>query len=442
MLNDGSILLSHLQKYGLDLVPHSTKIRAVTAKRTFHPGSEIARWLPLAVVPLPDHAQKLCHQCLETAKSRCSRCKKAWFCGTACFQNAWSEWHKVTCGADVKLDAEGLMLLKVTIALKGQKGAVGEAFLSLPTHINELSAQVIARFRQIAAQVHGLIPEVDVEILLSYLCRFRCNNFSVVDAQLFPVAEGTYPFGSLLNHACRPNAVALYDGNTQVIRVLEKIEVGEEVSVAYMDVIHGKLARQAALRETYAFNCQCTRCLGDDWVDSLLEIDGRKTGIEVEEDLTKCEVNSPSIASTFASTVITTYLNSRSDRLKANELPQDILILPYSLVDAVSHANARFQKCITYGHWEGAGHLGRFILAVYLLAYPRNHPMTGLHAFSLGKCLWNCSNLAATQEAIKFLSLATTVLELNLRGNRTGEKVVNEAKALLHEAQKECRRMS
>ena len=48
------------------------------------------------------------------------------------------------------------------------------------------------------------------ECLDALLCRFRVNNFAIVDDVMSAAGAGVYPAGALLNHSCAPNCVLVY----------------------------------------------------------------------------------------------------------------------------------------------------------------------------------------------------------------------------------------
>src|SRR6185312_2607141 len=92
-----------------------------------------------------------------------------------------------------------------------------ETFSGLMDHKNNYSQDILEYFNQVATAVLNDLSSIKnfnksnltTDDLVSYLCIFGCNNFTVHDNQIFPVGEGTYPVGSLFNHSCYPNAVVM-----------------------------------------------------------------------------------------------------------------------------------------------------------------------------------------------------------------------------------------
>ncbi|RUP50680.1 hypothetical protein BC936DRAFT_138128 [Jimgerdemannia flammicorona] len=496
-------LLCYLDHHGLSLdhcPSDPTKFRAVHARRHFSRGSTVITSQPLAAIPLPQTKSDYCNRCFKPDRlQRCSKCKVDLFCGKECFTEAWKEWHRYTCRiptktnskpvpddndnddlglsntiyGDGKLDEE--MLVRVALALAvqrkvlapPQKGPAAQqtdpsvetpvvtlsAFSTLMSHADLHPPSTIARYKTLARgailnPVFNAIPDCDLSMLdlTTYLCRFRCNNFAVHDAQLFAIGEGTYPVGSLFNHSCRPNAVVAYKGATQVLRCIEDVEPGEEVVIGYVDPANGRAARRQKLREKYFFTCVCERCCegeagGVAFLDEMLgeaqtELEraqemmngtpsATQKWIEAEIRRWKQEQNkydaltpqqilassNPLTLPAFASLVLNTlvpaiYQTSITDstptpkttyndlltallaHLHARPAPKHVSRNPTMLRTLVT-ATRLFYDRIAEDAWDEAGRLGMYVLAVYLLMYPRYHPMVGLHTLTLAKCLWN-----------------------------------------------------
>lgn len=70
--------------------------------------------------------------------------------------------------------------------------------------------------------------------------------------------------GSRCNHSCRPNMTWSFKQKTHlVLRTLRDVAPGEQLTIAYLDVVAPASQRAAALRQQYAFSCQCPRCNRD-----------------------------------------------------------------------------------------------------------------------------------------------------------------------------------
>ncbi|KAL0608884.1 Histone-lysine N-methyltransferase SMYD3, partial [Plecturocebus cupreus] len=74
-------------------------------------------------------------------------------------------------------------------------------------------------------------------------------------------------FISLLNHSCDPNCSVVFNGPHLLLRAVRDIEVGEELTICYLDMLMTSEERRKQLRDQYCFECDCFRCQTQDkWV--------------------------------------------------------------------------------------------------------------------------------------------------------------------------------
>ena len=82
-----------------------------------------------------------------------------------------------------------------------------------------------------------------------------------------------------MDHSCCPNANVLFDGRNLIFRALKDfhshhgcdvedceysgiyLDMGKEVTIAYIDVMEHTSVRIKKLQNQYYFTCQCVRCL-------------------------------------------------------------------------------------------------------------------------------------------------------------------------------------
>ncbi|KAF9586394.1 hypothetical protein BGW38_005825 [Lunasporangiospora selenospora] len=82
----------------------------------------------------------------------------------------------------------------------------------------------------------------------------------------------------------------------------------------------------------------------------------------------------------------------------------------------MTNATSFFNTCLEHGgSWPLASKIGTFILAMYLMIYPRHHPLIGLHCFTLAKSLWNDmeGGLASVRQSHDMLRLSLTILKVS-----------------------------
>ncbi|KAJ1928454.1 hypothetical protein IWQ60_002020, partial [Tieghemiomyces parasiticus] len=295
------------------------------------------------------------------------------------------------------------------------------------------------------------------------LGRFTSNNFTLHDDQLFPLGDGTYPLGALLNHSCRPNCVVMYGpGGLMVVRALVPILPGEELTGTYVDNITPYAQRRTQLAHKYHFICRCVRCnrpavsegpsaglrgtdaVGD-WtaVDRIL--DAKLTDVsfgnfqdQLAAACRAAEAGRP-VAGAAGSGLPLLLSAARPLLYHLAGLPdsgqyQALLsaFIEQLLPSTNSHAgtgsaqglsppfNLTYFKCAAQmqerlsqvGQWAAAAVCGRVTLVGYLLAYPPNHPLLTLHCFTVAKLLWNGDPGRAE------LDLARTLMTVAVAGLR------------------------
>ena len=71
-----------------------------------------------------------------------------------------------------------------------------------------------------------------------------------------------YPETARMNHDCRPNAMYYYDPKTLVhaTQASRRIEIGEEITIPYINILQFRDQRQAALSNYWGFKCSCKLC--------------------------------------------------------------------------------------------------------------------------------------------------------------------------------------
>lgn len=129
-------------------------------------------------------------------------------------------------------------------------------------------AQIVKRlvdFNQYSQQRSGEIhrvTEVTELYCLQILSRLQCNGFTIVDDSAETVGIAVYSTASAINHDCDPVAMQSFDATTGkvTIRSIKPIEVGEEITIAYIDVGKPAWWRRSELLQSYYFVCSCSRC--------------------------------------------------------------------------------------------------------------------------------------------------------------------------------------
>ncbi|KAG8957467.1 hypothetical protein FRC00_003937, partial [Tulasnella sp. 408] len=252
-------------------------------------------------------------------------------------------------------------------------------------------------------------PKAAIDHLFSSI---QNNHFSVVTTYLHPVAHAIFPLASrAFNHSCLPNASPSYRYEKgliwQDVRALRDIEVDEEITISYIDPASPLSSRQSTLRHTYGFECACPRCQMQASVPST-------AALSPQNDLAKSEGTlrewvfgeDPPVVSPAAASLLPV-TNATIKDVPPTLLPfvRDYEYLPAlsSRFSDIAHsANPKLYLALS---------TGLTLLAMYLVIYPRHHPLIGLHCLELAKVVWNVGIVSPTEEA-KCAPMAGKLLDL------------------------------
>jgi len=133
--------------------------------------------------------------------------------------------------------------------------------VDLPFHLPLESTQAIRAFQS---------PEEKAALRRAYAV-VRRNAWRLSDGRV-----ALYPHVSTFNHSCRPNAVfCVLNGKVFACR---DIQPGEEVTVSYTPqrMYAPTAMRRELLRQTWDFDCACTRCEDPRSDDRIVETDAEK----------------------------------------------------------------------------------------------------------------------------------------------------------------------
>lgn len=104
---------------------------------------------------------------------------------------------------------------------------------------------------------------------IQYAVMYNCHSTGYGDQDSRPHArcqeeaqgQGLYPCVSLLNHSCWPNVTHSSRNGIMSVYATRSISAGEEVCDSFINIYQNGVARRRQLKEAYAFDCRCDRCL-------------------------------------------------------------------------------------------------------------------------------------------------------------------------------------
>ncbi|KAK1946796.1 Histone-lysine N-methyltransferase SMYD3 [Phytophthora citrophthora] len=229
----------------------------------------------------------------QVALSRCTGCRVARYCSRKCQQLDWAQ-HRRECSVwrsvpAVKTSPTVLLVSRLAFKLFLGSGADQEeknSVLKLRHHLEDHTTVKRQQFQEMAQLVLLLlsrykgdkylqIPSFETlrndleEEILKLFGRVNCNAFSLAnDMTNEAVGIGLFPNGALFNHDCDPNCVVSFKGREMQVHVVKDVQEGQELTVSYIELLQSTTSRRSELKDSYFFDCECTRCQTatmDDW---------------------------------------------------------------------------------------------------------------------------------------------------------------------------------
>lgn len=453
MAVDSNDLQSALAEKGLAISISPEKGRCLIAKRSFTRGEIVLLQDPYVSVLDSASVNKRCDVCFRlcTNLKRCSVCKTTWYCGGTCQRNGW-RLHQHECKAITSLKEEKQqtptsslqLMLRLLIKRKLQNAGVISKMMmdnynlveALPSHMSDFNEKQLVLYAQMANLVNIIKPseELNLKEITQNFCRFSCNAHTICDSELRPMGTGLYPVISIINHSCFPNAVLLFEGRQAVVRAVEPIREGSELTVSYIEIAASTASRKKSLKEQYFFDCKCLRCLKVDTPDGLHEdaiLEGFRCssdhcegfllhdpddaqslvcqlcGCGRNEEETKKQARKVDKLGKEASKLLSSgnYSEARSLYEQIQQL-QTQLWHPYSVI-LLRTGDTLLKICMELYDWKQALKYCRLTIPAYERAYPTCHPMMGLQYYACGKLEWFLEN---TLEALNFFEKAAKIL--------------------------------
>ncbi|XP_019628828.1 PREDICTED: N-lysine methyltransferase SMYD2-A-like [Branchiostoma belcheri] len=238
------------------------------------PGTLIITERPYCYALLNGEEENHCHYCLaEERKDQkllvCPGCATARYCNEQCQKNAELD-HRCECRG-----YRQLMLLPFHLRLIGR--------IIYRQHVRKLETGPLDPLNDLCSHMEDLTGSFGMDSQLGYLARMvdkdvipnwayfqrlfgkvTCNCFGISNSELKDIAVGVYPQAAMLNHSCRSNTIATFQGPNMEVRTFTHIGPGEEVFHAYVQKGATTDRRRDDLMEKYFFLCQCADCLNLD----------------------------------------------------------------------------------------------------------------------------------------------------------------------------------
>ncbi|KAI8628738.1 SET domain-containing protein [Xylariaceae sp. FL1651] len=213
----------------------------------------------------------------------CTACQRVGYCSKTCQSKAWKREHKYECKIIGVKDRPDLPpQIRAVIKCLGRLKADTKSELTTvhnilnlrpsgdPNSLEDFRKQDKKRFDDFQFLGHGAwhysgepkIEGVDAQAVSRGLLFNIMSNTFTLSSPLDDVnlGNGFDPLICTANHSCDPNALLVFNQPRTEIRALKPLKAGEEILLKYIEVTNPFSVRQADLKETYLFTCQCSKC--------------------------------------------------------------------------------------------------------------------------------------------------------------------------------------
>lgn len=371
--------MDFLNDQGLILL--SGPYRGLASQKIIRKGEVIFADVSIAVTP----TIYCCSNCLSDCCTISCACSQVGYCSSSCKDSDWIKGHRYLCNK--KVDGELILLLKTHVFLGTCDRDFNwkrDAFFNLV-----YDCRVTDELERIAEAQKLQLPFIGKDSV-AYIQRFRRNNFRIHDSELFTIATGVFPYGSLLNHSCIANCVVQFKNTTLLVRSICDILPGQELYISYVDTIKGGKERRKELFERYGFLCDCIKCLQEDNVG----LGGGNYQMSIDDTI-------------FDFHRANSHLSPPEYMREQRKLALTIPTIYFDLSE-FSKASKLFHQCIHTLNWKEGSKLLSQIMAVYILHYPANHPMLSVFGWLAAKCNWNSGGTLDC----RYVDIALSVFEV------------------------------
>ncbi|KAM7118129.1 histone-lysine N-methyltransferase SMYD3 isoform 1-T1 [Ciconia maguari] len=394
-----------MEPAALERFPSPGKGSGLRSRRRVRPGELLYRAEPFAYVVTKEQLGAVCERCLRRNEHlhRCSQCKVAKYCGKSCQKEAWLD-HKQECrclkSIEPNFPPDSVRLAgRIVFKLLRQSVCLSErlySFSDLQSNIEQLSEEMKDGLRHLAQtlqlylkteiqDVSHLPPAID---FFQIFTKVTCNCFTISNGEMQDVGVGLYPSMSLLNHSCDPNCVIIFEGYQLLLRSVREIQIGEELTISYIESLMPTSERQKQLMRQYCFECDCLLCqnpekdaeklAGEEHVwkevkDAVNEVRYPKSKEEWEQVLARCQ----------------------------NLLSSNMGRLPDTNVYQLKMLDCAMDACINLESWEEALYYGSRTLGPYRLYYPGFHPLRAVQLMRVGKLQYSQDMFPQALETLK-----------------------------------------
>ncbi|CAN7993700.1 unnamed protein product [Ixodes hexagonus] len=397
-------------------------------------GTEILTSQPFVCITEKARRGQICDFCFSDSENlrRCSRCKILYFCGKKCQAAAWPD-HKVECAClekvspdvpanPVRFFARLLIKIKTTAAASQTEAVFGQerSFADLMSHVEEIKrdAKRMAQFQMLWVTARAFLgdeylPSVEVGLEIFGKASRELNTYTIGSYEECPIGTGLYIGPSILDHSCTPNAHAVFDGRTLLLRAAVDIECDsvDGIRISYIDLKELRRTRIEELRERYYFSCDCPRCSAD----------------EAHEYLTERSPSLTAEAKELLGEFMRADVHSKENLVRLRGLAEAFLSsndLPATDVARSEALELLSKSCLEMGDFDAALPYYLDKLEAYRCCYGPYSPVYGVLLFTIAKLYHHKAQLP---EAQRFFEKASEVVTVSHGRNHRLYRDLSEA---------------
>ncbi|KAL0112790.1 hypothetical protein PUN28_012213 [Cardiocondyla obscurior] len=405
------------------------------------------------------HRTTRCDNCFKSGKLRkCSECQYVYYCDRNCQKESWSI-HKGECAYLKKIspkvipDAARLM---ARIIFKLNRGGADEMghyseknvrkFKDLMSHYSDI--KVDAKRQEHFFSLYGVLLQCLDETLLPNAVelmgiygRICINSFNILDINMNTIGVGIYLGASVMDHSCKPNAIAVFEGTTIIVRTLTDLPFLDwsQIRISYVDLLNSNKDRRDELHSSYYFWCDCERCKEEEPMVEAAACPNLSCDSPCSIETDECKKCGTKLSTEFKEMfrAVVDFTTHHLEEMKTMAY-LDVSKICLAKQEGVMHEfNIKHVRTLEMAHiaainlecWEDAESYSKKLIPGYLLYYGEIHPLTGLLYLTTGKIQLH---LGKPKEAFKMLNKASTVLTITHGDKHT--LVREELRPLIYQA--------
>ncbi|XP_043526297.1 histone-lysine N-methyltransferase SMYD3 isoform X2 [Frieseomelitta varia] len=368
-------------------------------------GTTILTAKPFAYTLYSKYRNQRCDYCFKSGNLfKCSVCQYVYYCNRSCQRLSWPI-HSKECASLKKCSPR------------------------VVPNVARLMARIIIKLNQGGDEEIGYYNETNYRKFKDLMSH---TNIGV----------GIYLAPSILDHSCKPNAVAIFEGITIIVKTIEDLPSLDlsQIKITYIDVIKTTKDRRTELQSSYYFWCNCEKCEGPEPMAEAAACPNKFCTYPCPSDADMCENCNTKFSKNFKKIFdeISEFTAYHLENMK-NIAYLDVSKMCLSKQEGILHPlnvqhvqtlQTAFDSSINLQHWEEAESYAKKLINGYLTYYGEIHPTTGLLYLAIGKIqVYSGKKLKQAIEALKKASSILTITH--------GEQhsvIIEDLKPLLYQA--------